>query len=219
MCGIIDTNMLKDFKCNSCWIKDDLRDYEYNEETIESVNRVYEILEVMCKKYAEYMVIDIEILNELIIVPQAIYNCRFNIIAKCAEIEQVSEKLCNYRKKILGNTYFYQRDEITDGLVKEKENYKEMRELEKKCWEFVYGKDGFVTVYKQTRKWEDDMQKLFIENLQKVFSLGEQTKIITKNMVRLISNVYDFYVSDYLEDNENFNRSIENAYRAFRILI
>lgn len=219
MYRIIDTNMLKDFKCNSCWIKDDLRDYEYNEETIESVNRVYEILEVMCKKYAEHIVIDIEILNELIIVPQAIYDCRFNIIVKCAEIEKVAEKLCNYRKKILGNTYSYQRDEITDGLVKEKENYKEMRELEKKCWEFVYGKDRFVTVYKQTRKWEDDMQKLFIENLQKVFYLGEQTKVITKNMVRLISKVYDFYVSDYLEDNENFNRSIENAYRTFRILI
>lgn len=194
--SIIDESIIQDFKGYSFWVEATLRDYEYNEDLVENIGKLKRILQIMCEKYAGHKVIDKYIVREIVYFPRAVLNCKYNIKDKQQEIENVASDFRKALSTILDGTWDFvnEKEEIDLG-----EQYQRILEVEVECWENSLGKCGFVTAYNMSKKFDFVRCNIFLNMLKELVELSNKIGYYSKNAVRILCGVYEFYCELYDE--------------------
>lgn len=208
---IIDEPIIQDFKEYSFCIKANLRDYEYNEEVIKDIKKLKNIFHIMIMEYSCRRIVDKNIVDELVYFPYLVYDCRYNIKEKKKEIENIAYEFFKLREKILDNTYEFVMNEKEENYCEEQ--YTKMLELEIECWKTSLGQTGFISVYEKTKKFDIYSSDIFLKKLKEIIEISKKINIFTKNIVRIICNVYDFFYK--LNQKPDSLGEIERVYLEF----
>lgn len=194
MYNIIELEILEEYDALTFLIEAELRDYEYNEDTRSNVSRVFSILDYMEKKYKKEGVIDLLVCKSFITFPDRIYGCRENIKEEEENITRIANVLYDYRRRILGSTFSYCMDEKNEWIIERRIKGEIYTDIERKCWDEAFGEGGYITVYKESGIWEEGIYQIFLKTLKEIISFFKELNIVSKNIVRLFTNLDNFYV-------------------------
>lgn len=211
MMFIVKEKYLNEFMCNSFMVMANLRDYNYNLKTLVYCWKLWNNMMYLARLYANKKLIDKILVTELMTFSIAIFNCRFNIIAKKKEIESIACKFNKYRDKILDESYAFASNEKDESISDSR--YDRILELEQECWDYSCGENGFISLYQQTKTFEVEKGYQFIDCLKEMAYLSNQIGLFTKNTVRIMCNVYDFFCE--LMETPFYTKEMDNIYTEF----
>ena len=189
--SIVEEKYFKEFMHNAFMIMADLRDYSYDAKTLKYCCKLWKNMSYLVEIYTNEQMIDKKIARELMTFSIAIFDCRFNIIAKKKEIESIACKFNKYRDKILDESYNFVSNEKDKSILDSR--YDRVLELELECWDYSCGENGFISLYQQTKTFEVEKGYQFNDCLKEIAYLSNQIGLFTKNTVRILCNVYDFF--------------------------